>query len=101
MERSLPQENNIHLASQESHRLLWKLKVRYSPSPRPCVIFRDMLALTVKSCQPPRPTPMLQNYSLSTVRDCLFNALTTDLHVQRTQTLLVQSNRNEYAKNCH
>lgn len=52
-------------------------------SPRSWVTFRDKLFFTVRSIQPPRPTPKLDYYCLSAVRDCSSNIFAATLHIWR------------------
>jgi hypothetical protein len=67
-----------HSASQNIPHLLWIPTVHYgvrkrSPSPQPCVTFRNMLFYS-EELSSPHPTPWLKNYPLSVFRDCLFDS---------------------------
>jgi len=46
---------------------------------RPCVTFRNKIFLYGEDLLASRPTPKLEDYPLSAVRDCLFNIFATIL----------------------
>jgi hypothetical protein len=55
---------------------------RISPRPRPCEVFRNMVIIYGEELLASRPTPKLEDHSLSAVRDCLFNVFAATLHPQ-------------------
>jgi hypothetical protein len=54
-----------------------------SPGPRLCDLFRNMVIFYGEELFAPRPTPRLEDYPLSAVRDCLFNVFAATLHIRR------------------
>jgi hypothetical protein len=51
--------------------------------PRLLVNFRNKIILHVEEWLAPRPTPKLEDHTLSAVRDCLFNIFAATLHIWR------------------
>jgi len=51
--------------------------------PKPCVTFRNKLVFYGEELLGPHPTPKLEDYPLSAVRDCLFNVFAATLHSWR------------------
>ena len=50
-------------------------------NPRPCVTFLDEDDFYSVMLLASRQTPKLENYSWSSVHDCLFNIFTANLHI--------------------
>ena len=46
-----------------------------------CHVVRDMVNVYGEEVLAPRPTPKLEDYPLSAVRDCLFNIFSATLHI--------------------
>jgi len=55
----------------------------FAPRPRSCVIFCNNLIFMVTSTLASRPITKLQDYPLSTIRDCLFSTFAVTLHTWR------------------
>jgi len=53
------------------------------PSPRTCKMFRNIVNFYGEELLAPGPTPKLEDYPLSAVRDCLFNILAATLNIWR------------------
>jgi hypothetical protein len=62
---------------------LLKLYQRISPGPSLCQMFRNVVIFYGEELLVPRPTPKLEDHSLSAVRDCLFNVFAATLHIRR------------------
>jgi hypothetical protein len=56
---------------------------RISPGPRFYIVFRNMVFFYGEEELAPRPTPKLEGYPMSAVRDCLFNVFAATLHIRR------------------
>jgi len=72
------------LSGSQIHLLLRNPKyitifTRSCPIPRPCVTFRIKLIVYRVELLASRPTYKLEDYSLSAVRDCLFNVFVATL----------------------
>ena len=95
MEQSPSWEGNRFSASQEIPRILWNPKVQYhihqcpppvpisiSPGPRLSVrMFRNNMSFYGEELLAPRPTPKLEDHTLSAIRDCLFNIFAAPFHI--------------------
>jgi len=68
----MPTEPEFHYRANRSPQIL-----------RPSVTFRNKLAFYGDELLAPRPTPNVEDYPLSTVRDCLFNIFAATLHIWR------------------
>ena len=55
--------------------------LKISLSLRPCEMFRNMISFYGEDLLAPNPTPKLEDYPLSAVRDCLFNIFAATLHI--------------------
>jgi hypothetical protein len=72
MEQTSSWEGNSHSASQVIRRLLWNPTVHYR-----------VLEFYAEEFLAPLPTPKLEDYPLSAVRECLFNIFAVALHIWR------------------
>jgi hypothetical protein len=53
----------------------------FSPDQRPFWMIHDRICFYGEELLVPRPTPKLEDHTLSTVRDCWFNIFTATLHI--------------------
>jgi hypothetical protein len=72
------QSNPIH-ASQFQLLVLYR---RISPSPRPCEMSRNTVNFCGEEVLAPRLTPKLEDDSMTTLRDCLFNKFVATLNIR-------------------
>jgi hypothetical protein len=56
---------------------------RYKISPRPCEIFRNIVSFYCEELLATRLTIMLEDHTLSAVRDCLLNMFAATLYIWR------------------
>jgi len=72
----------IHLTKSYVHFPLLRSYQSFSPGPRLSVwMFRNSIRFYGEELLAPRPTPKLEDYPLSAVRDCLWNVFAATLHI--------------------
>jgi hypothetical protein len=68
---------------------------------RPCITFRNKLFFNGEELLAPRPTPRLEDHTLSAVRDCLFNIFAATLHSLRPFSHSETSSRHAMVTGTH
>jgi len=74
-----PEAQSQSVETQASFPLLCCQKI--SPKLRPSKLFRNVKRFYGEEVLAPRPTPKLEDYPLSTVRDCLLSMFAATLHI--------------------
>jgi hypothetical protein len=69
-----------------------KASIKYRPE-KHIYLFRNVASFYGKELLAPRPTPKLEDYALSAVRDCLFNIFAATLHIRGRSSIRILSTR--------